>query len=93
MNEPFHWHVHVWPKATTLAGFEMGTGVADQHRQPRAGGRAAPGGRVGRLTAGPGPTRLSPSRDAATSVSRSRSRVLGRPTAVARRRRLQLLKG
>jgi UDPglucose--hexose-1-phosphate uridylyltransferase len=28
MNEPFHWHVHVWPKATTRAGFEMGTGVA-----------------------------------------------------------------
>jgi UDPglucose--hexose-1-phosphate uridylyltransferase len=28
INEPFHWHVHVWPKATTTAGFEMGTGVA-----------------------------------------------------------------
>ena len=28
VNEPFHWHVHVLPKATTLAGFEMGTGVA-----------------------------------------------------------------
>ena len=28
VNEPFHWHVHVWPKATTRAGFEMGTGVA-----------------------------------------------------------------
>ncbi len=28
INEPFHWHVHVWPKATTPAGFEMGTGVA-----------------------------------------------------------------
>ncbi|HUA94976.1 MAG TPA: HIT domain-containing protein, partial [Acidimicrobiales bacterium] len=27
-SEPFHWHVHVWPKATTVAGFEMGTGVA-----------------------------------------------------------------
>jgi UDPglucose--hexose-1-phosphate uridylyltransferase len=27
-NEPFHWHVHIWPKATTRAGFEMGTGVA-----------------------------------------------------------------
>lgn len=25
---PFHWHVHVVPKATTRAGFEMGTGVA-----------------------------------------------------------------
>jgi UDPglucose--hexose-1-phosphate uridylyltransferase len=25
--EPFHWHVHVWPKLTTLAGFELGTGV------------------------------------------------------------------
>jgi UDPglucose--hexose-1-phosphate uridylyltransferase len=28
VNEPYHWHVHVWPKATTQAGFEMGTGVA-----------------------------------------------------------------
>ena len=28
MGEPFHWHVHVVPKATTRAGFEMGTGVA-----------------------------------------------------------------
>jgi UDPglucose--hexose-1-phosphate uridylyltransferase len=28
VNEPFHWHVHVWPKATTPAGFEMGTGVS-----------------------------------------------------------------
>jgi UDPglucose--hexose-1-phosphate uridylyltransferase len=28
VSEPFHWHVHVWPKATTVAGFEMGTGVA-----------------------------------------------------------------
>jgi UDPglucose--hexose-1-phosphate uridylyltransferase len=28
INEPFHWHAHVWPKATTRAGFEMGTGVA-----------------------------------------------------------------
>ena len=28
VNEPFHWHVHVLPKATTRAGFEQGTGVA-----------------------------------------------------------------
>ena len=28
IHEPFHWHVHVWPKVTTPAGFEMGTGVA-----------------------------------------------------------------
>jgi len=27
-SDSFHWHVHVWPKATTRAGFEMGTGVA-----------------------------------------------------------------
>jgi UDPglucose--hexose-1-phosphate uridylyltransferase len=25
--EPYHWHVHIWPKLTTQAGFEMGTGV------------------------------------------------------------------
>jgi UDPglucose--hexose-1-phosphate uridylyltransferase len=23
----FHWHVHVLPKLTTQAGFELGTGV------------------------------------------------------------------
>lgn len=23
----FHWHVHIWPKLTTRAGFELGTGV------------------------------------------------------------------
>ena len=23
----YHWHVHVWPQVTTLAGFERGTGV------------------------------------------------------------------
>jgi UDPglucose--hexose-1-phosphate uridylyltransferase len=27
-GEPYHWHAHIWPKATTRAGFEMGTGVA-----------------------------------------------------------------
>ena len=26
-SEPYHWHVHVWPKLTTTAGFELGTGV------------------------------------------------------------------
>ena len=24
---PYHWHVHLWPKITALAGFELGTGV------------------------------------------------------------------
>jgi len=24
---PFHWHVHVWPRVTSSAGFEQGTGV------------------------------------------------------------------
>jgi len=28
LGEPYHWHVHIVPKATTRAGFEMGTGVA-----------------------------------------------------------------
>jgi UDPglucose--hexose-1-phosphate uridylyltransferase len=28
VGEPFHWHAHIWPKATTTAGFELGTGVA-----------------------------------------------------------------
>ena len=25
--EPYHWHVHIVPKLTTVAGFELGTGV------------------------------------------------------------------
>jgi len=25
--EPYHWHVHIWPHLTTVAGFEQGTGV------------------------------------------------------------------
>ncbi len=24
---PFHWHMHIWPKLITVAGFERGTGV------------------------------------------------------------------
>jgi UDPglucose--hexose-1-phosphate uridylyltransferase len=24
---PFHWHMHIWPRVTSLAGFEQGTGV------------------------------------------------------------------
>ncbi len=24
---PYHWHVHILPKLTTTAGFELGTGV------------------------------------------------------------------
>ncbi len=24
---PFHWHIHVWPKLQSVAGFERGTGV------------------------------------------------------------------
>lgn len=24
---PFHWHLHIWPKLVTVAGFERGTGV------------------------------------------------------------------
>ncbi|MGZ4672982.1 MAG: galactose-1-phosphate uridylyltransferase, partial [Ilumatobacteraceae bacterium] len=27
-NGAFHWHVHLWPKLVTTAGFERGTGVA-----------------------------------------------------------------
>jgi UDPglucose--hexose-1-phosphate uridylyltransferase len=27
LDDPFHWHVHVWPRVTSVAGFEQGTGV------------------------------------------------------------------
>jgi UDPglucose--hexose-1-phosphate uridylyltransferase len=36
VNAPFHWHAHVWPKATTRAGFELGTGVAINIVPPEA---------------------------------------------------------
>ena len=26
-DDAFHWHVHLWPKLATVAGFEQGTGV------------------------------------------------------------------
>lgn len=28
VHDPYHWHIHVRPKVTTRAGFELGTGVA-----------------------------------------------------------------
>ncbi|MGH9067376.1 MAG: galactose-1-phosphate uridylyltransferase [Acidimicrobiales bacterium] len=27
LSGTYHWHVHIWPKLTTLAGFELGSGV------------------------------------------------------------------
>lgn len=27
LSGTYHWHVHIWPKLTTPAGFELGTGV------------------------------------------------------------------
>ncbi len=35
----YHWHVHVWPKLTTLAGFELGTGVLINVVSPEAAAR------------------------------------------------------
>lgn len=32
--EPYHWHVHVVPKLTTVAGFELGTGVLINIKNP-----------------------------------------------------------
>lgn len=32
----FHWHAHVWPKLTTIAGFERGTGVMINITAPEA---------------------------------------------------------
>jgi UDPglucose--hexose-1-phosphate uridylyltransferase len=46
-GDPYHWHVHIFPKATTRAGFEMGTGVAINIVAPE---HAAEALRVGVLT-------------------------------------------
>ena len=36
----YHWHVHIWPKLTTLAGFELGTGVLINVVAPEAAASA-----------------------------------------------------
>jgi UDPglucose--hexose-1-phosphate uridylyltransferase len=35
-NGSFHWHVHLWPKLVTTAGFERGTGVMINIVSPEA---------------------------------------------------------
>jgi UDPglucose--hexose-1-phosphate uridylyltransferase len=35
----YHWHVHVWPKLTTPAGFELGTGVMINILSPEVAAR------------------------------------------------------
>lgn len=46
LRSRFHWHVHVWPRLTTLAGFELGTGVMVNQLPPED---AAPRLRRGEL--------------------------------------------
>lgn len=36
VSSTYHWHVHVWPKLTTMAGFELGTGVLINIVSPEA---------------------------------------------------------
>lgn len=36
----FHWHVHIWPKLATIAGFERGTGVLINITPPEAAAQA-----------------------------------------------------
>ena len=47
-SAPYHWHVHILPKLTTRAGFELGTGVyinvvAPEHAAEELRGVLAPG--------------------------------------------------
>ena len=82
--EPYHWHVHVVPKLTTVAGFELGHRRADQHREPGGGGRGAgrPGsGGPGRLTAGVAPDGPQATRTPRTAPPASLRRPQGSPTA------------
>jgi UDPglucose--hexose-1-phosphate uridylyltransferase len=41
---PFHWHVHVIPRLTSLAGFEQGTGVMINIVAPETATRHLTGG-------------------------------------------------
>ena len=41
---PFHWHVHVVPRLTSLAGFEQGTGVMINIVPPEVAARHLTGG-------------------------------------------------
>ena len=77
--EPYHWHVHVVPKITTVAGFELGTGVMINIVNPEHGRRGA-----GRAVSD-GPRRLSRSASPprSTRASRFRSRA-SRPVSRAR---------
>ena len=34
-SPPFHWHIEIAPRLTTLAGFELGTGIAIDTVEPR----------------------------------------------------------
>ena len=42
----FHWHAHVYPKVTTRAGFELGTGVLINVVPPEAAAETLAGARV-----------------------------------------------
>jgi UDPglucose--hexose-1-phosphate uridylyltransferase len=42
----FHWHAHVYPKVTTRAGFELGTGVMINVMPPEEAATILAGARV-----------------------------------------------
>ena len=42
----FHWHAHVYPKVTTRAGFELGTGVLINVMPPEEAAAILAGARV-----------------------------------------------
>ena len=51
-EHPFHWHVHVLPKITTQAGFELGTGVLINIVPPELAAQQLRGARVASAAGG-----------------------------------------
>ena len=86
--EPYHWHVHVWPKLTTRAGFELGTGVLINIVTPEQAAEAAAAVAAPARWPGRQPTRRRPAAERPPlSPGRGRprrGRAPGRPSSARR---------
>ena len=87
VGEPYHWHAHIWPKATTTAGFELGHRRGHQRDLARGGGRDPQGLRPGGLSRGldrPARSGPAPGRTPAAAPGPGRARPAPRCPAVPR---------
>ena len=54
LRGPFHWHLEIAPRTSTLAGFELGTDIANRDQGSGDGGCGLPRGLAAGLTTPPG---------------------------------------